>query len=116
MNRRDFIRQLGLATGGAILIPVGLSGCVVAPPAKPQAKPGVGAAPATDHPLSYGTPLKRAHTAGDGTPRMIVVFLRGAVDGLNVVVPHGDRHYYQARPTIAVARPGADNGAIDLTG
>ncbi|MFC5474542.1 DUF1501 domain-containing protein [Paraherbaspirillum soli] len=116
MNRRDFIRNLGLATGGAILIPVGLSGCVVAPPAKPQSRPSASPAPATEHPLSYGTPLKRGHTAGDGTPRMIVVFLRGAVDGLNVVVPHGDRHYYQARPTIAVARPGADNGAIDLTG
>lgn len=114
MNRRDFIRNishLGLAGSGAMLIPVGLSGCVVAP--RPNARP---AGIKTDAPLAYGTPLKRARLAGDGTPRMIVVFLRGAVDGLNVVVPHGDRHYYQARPTIAVARPGSDNGAIDLTG
>jgi len=42
--------------------------------------------------------------------------LAGAVDGLNVVVPHGDREYYLARPGIAVARPGLPNGAIDLTG
>ena len=116
MNRRDFIRNighLGLVGSGAVLIPVGLSGIVVAPTVKPNAPNRPTGA---DAPLAYGTPLKRARIAGDGTPRMIVVFLRGAVDGLNVVVPHGDHHYYQARPTIAVARPGADNGAIDLTG
>ena len=118
MKRRDFIRsisQLGIVGSGAILIPIGLSGCVVAPTSKPNVanlqKTNRGPAP-----LAYGTPLKRDRLAGDGTPRMIVVFLRGAVDGLNVVVPHGDQHYYQARPTIAVARPGDTNGAIDLTG
>ncbi|MEO6918892.1 MAG: DUF1501 domain-containing protein [Collimonas sp.] len=121
MNRRDFIRHLGLTTSGAILIPVGLSGCVVAPPSKPLAKvkpstPPVSIAPGADSPLSYGNPLQRPHAIGDGTPRMVVVFLRGAVDGLNVVVPHGDHNYYKARPTIAVSRPGTQNGAIDLTG
>ncbi|SFB29435.1 Uncharacterized conserved protein, DUF1501 family [Collimonas sp. OK607] len=119
MNRRDFIRHLGLSTSGAILIPVGLSGCVVAPATKPQAKakaPPIATAVVSDSPLSYGSPLQRAHAAGDGTPRMIVVFLRGAVDGLNVVVPHGDHNYYKARPGIAVSRPGTQNGAIDLTG
>src|ERR1700739_176804 len=39
--------------------------------------------------------------------RLIVVFLRGAVDGLNVVVPHGESAYYDARPTIAIGRTGA---------
>ena len=29
--------------------------------------------------------------------------LRGAVDGLNVVVPYGEQAYYDARPTIAIA-------------
>ncbi|MGS0743512.1 DUF1501 domain-containing protein [Glaciimonas sp. GG7] len=114
MKRRDFIRNighLGLLGSGAILIPVGLSGCVVAPASKSGA-----ATQAVDTPLAYGSPLQRPHQAGDGTPRMIVVFMRGAVDGLNVVVPHGDHHYYQARPTIAVARPAAANGVIDLTG
>ncbi|AMO99357.1 hypothetical protein CAter282_1472 [Collimonas arenae] len=120
MKRRDFIRHLGLGASGAILIPVGLSGCVVAPPVKQQAKVKAPAAPTivsgADSPLSYGNPLQRPHASGDGTPRMIVVFLRGAVDGLNVVVPHGDHNYYKARPTIAVAKPGMQNGAIDLTG
>ena len=53
---------------------------------------------------------------GTSNKRLVVVFLRGAVDGLNVVVPHGDEAYYLARPTIAVPRPGADKGAIDLDG
>src|SRR6202158_926277 len=48
--------------------------------------------------------------------RLIVVFLRGAVDGLNVVVPHGESAYYDARPTIAIGRTGATDGLIDLDG
>src|SRR5712664_402069 len=48
--------------------------------------------------------------------RLIVVFLRGAVDGLNVVVPHGEPAYYDARPTIAIGRTGASDGLIDLDG
>jgi len=48
---------------------------------------------------------------------LVAVFQRGAVDGLNVVVPHGEKIYYAARPTIAVARPGAGAGAaLDLDG
>lgn len=47
---------------------------------------------------------------------LIVVFQRGAVDGLNMVVPFGEADYYRARPNIAIARPGADGGAIDLNG
>ena len=35
------------------------------------------------------------------------VMLRGAVDVLNVVVPYGDQAYYDSRPTIAIAKPGA---------
>ncbi|MBB3213376.1 uncharacterized protein (DUF1501 family) [Herbaspirillum sp. Sphag1AN] len=111
MNRRDFIRYAGLSSAGAIVIPVGLSGCAVAPPVGTISR-----ATTSDAPLAYGTPKKRPHADGEGPPRMIVVFLRGAVDGLNVVVPYGDHEYYQARPGIAVARPGAANGVIDLTG
>ena len=40
-----------------------------------------------------------------GKRRFVVVFLRGAVDGLNVVVPHGEPANYDARPTIAVGAP-----------
>ena len=46
--------------------------------------------------------------AGDSSKkRLVVIFLRGAVDGLNVVVPHGEPNYYDARPTIAIARAAA---------
>jgi uncharacterized protein (DUF1501 family) len=48
--------------------------------------------------------------------KLIVVLLRGAIDGLSVVIPYGDSNYYQLRPTIAVPRPGQESGAIDLDG
>jgi uncharacterized protein (DUF1501 family) len=56
-------------------------------------------------------------TASDGNRRrLVVVFLRGAVDGLNVVVPHGEPAYYENRPTIAIARSGGDGAVINLDG
>jgi uncharacterized protein (DUF1501 family) len=47
-----------------------------------------------------------------------VLFQRGAADGLNVVVPHGERAYYDLRPSIAIARPkrGSTGRALDLDG
>ena len=49
--------------------------------------------------------------------QLIAIFQRGAVDGLSVVVPYGERDYYRARPTIAIARPdGGDGAALDLDG
>ncbi len=47
---------------------------------------------------------------------MIVIFLRGAVDGLNVVVPYREAAYYDARATIAIPQPGQNGGALDLDG
>jgi uncharacterized protein (DUF1501 family) len=48
---------------------------------------------------------------------LVAVFQRGAVDGLNVVVPYGEKTYYDARPSIAVPRPGSGAGAaLDLDG
>jgi uncharacterized protein (DUF1501 family) len=48
--------------------------------------------------------------------RLVVIFLRGAVDGLNVVVPYSDPNYYQYRPKIAIPQPGSPDGALDLDG
>src|SRR5881296_112977 len=49
--------------------------------------------------------------------RLVAIFQRGAVDGLNVVVPFGESDYYRARPSIAIARPNSgDSSAIDLDG
>jgi uncharacterized protein (DUF1501 family) len=57
-----------------------------------------------------------AARADEAPQRLVVVMLRGAVDGLNVVVPYGEQAYYDARPTIAIQKPGADNGALPLDG
>ncbi|WP_413160560.1 DUF1501 domain-containing protein [Capilliphycus salinus ALCB114379] len=48
--------------------------------------------------------------------RLVVVFLRGGIDGLNVVVPHAETDYYEVRPTIAIPQPGKEKGALDLDG
>jgi uncharacterized protein (DUF1501 family) len=48
--------------------------------------------------------------------RLVLVFLRGAVDGLNMVIPHQEAEYYEARPTIAIPYPQQPSGAIDLDG
>ena len=45
---------------------------------------------------------------------LVLVFLRGGADGLSIVPPVGDPAYRAARPTIALAAPGRDGGAIRL--
>ena len=82
MRRRDF---LSLSTAAA-LVPLGTGAWAAA-----------------------GAPGPRAD--GAGGQRLLVVLLRGAVDGLNVVVPYGEAAYYAARPTIAIPKPGAAEGA-----
>ncbi len=46
---------------------------------------------------------------------LVVIFLRGGADGLNLVVPFGDPHYKQLRRSIGIPATGADGG-IDLDG
>ena len=48
--------------------------------------------------------------------KLVVVMLRGAVDGMNVVAPVGDPNYAILRPTIGLAKPGQEGGALDLDG
>jgi uncharacterized protein (DUF1501 family) len=47
---------------------------------------------------------------------LVVVLQRGAMDGLNVVVPFNDASYRKARPTLALPLPKRDGGVIDLDG
>ena len=48
---------------------------------------------------------------------LVCLFQRGAADALNVVVPFGERSYYQMRPAIAIPAPnGAARSALDLDG
>jgi uncharacterized protein (DUF1501 family) len=53
-----------------------------------------------------------AEESGAGSKRLVIIFQRGAADGLNIVVPHGESAYYEMRPTIAVPR----NELVDLDG
>jgi uncharacterized protein (DUF1501 family) len=50
---------------------------------------------------------------------LVCIFQRGAVDGMSMVVPHGDPFYYKNRQDIAIAQPtrnGSGNTALDLDG
>jgi uncharacterized protein (DUF1501 family) len=89
MNRRHFLRNAAIAST-ALMLPFGQSGWVA----------------------------RGASIGGDSvsTRRLVVVFLRGAVDGLSVVVPYGDEGYYNARRSIALKPPGQPGGVLDLDG
>ena len=65
-------------------------------------------------PLSFA--LGHAHAAAPqaASPRFLLVFLRGAYDCNSLLVPTHSDFYYQARPSIAIARPGEANGALPL--
>jgi uncharacterized protein (DUF1501 family) len=55
--------------------------------------------------------------ANVGSKRLVVIFQRGAADGLNIVVPHAEPSYYSMRPTIAIPHPSrAAESVIDLDG
>jgi uncharacterized protein (DUF1501 family) len=62
--------------------------------------------------------LARTVAASDARRRVLItIFQRGAVDGLNMIVPFGERDYYASRPSIAIARPGSgSDAAVDLDG
>jgi uncharacterized protein (DUF1501 family) len=67
---------------------------------------------------AFATELRGAGAPWAGRGKiLIVLFQRGAADALNMVVPHGDADYYALRPSIAIPRPGARDGAAhDLDG
>jgi uncharacterized protein (DUF1501 family) len=69
--------------------------------------------------LGVAAPLTvagRLYAAPQTRTRLLVVFLRGAYDAANVIIPVSSDFYYQARPTLAIARPStADpNAALAL--
>ena len=70
---------------------------------------------------SAGLFAVRTRGLGPGTAdadprRLIVILLRGAVDGLNVVLPYAEEEYYQERRSIAIAPPGKPDGACARRG
>ena len=73
--------------------------------ASSRASPRPAPSPAASPPRSSVTRSGRPRTApATGNNVLVVLSLRGGIDGLGVVVPHGDPGYYAARPTIAVPR------------
>ena len=68
--------------------------------------------------------LQRAAVAADQQHKrrkvLVAVLQRGAADGLNIVVPHGEQRYYDLRPTISIPKPAvgisAQDAVIDLDG
>jgi uncharacterized protein (DUF1501 family) len=58
----------------------------------------------------------RLYAAPQTSTRLLVVFLRGAYDAANVVIPVSSEFYYQSRPTLAIARPNPSdaNAALPL--
>jgi len=69
---------------------------------------GVGAAPAWLSRSVYASEL----TPGKRKKVLVAVFQRGAVDGLNVIVPYGEKRYYDLRPSIGIPA----NSVVDLNG
>jgi len=90
MHRRVFVRDGALA-----LVTLGLS-------------------PSFLRRVTFASELKNARKG----KVLICLFQRGAADGINMVVPHGEAAYYSARPNIAIPRPrsGSTDAAIDLDG
>src|SRR5258707_15315759 len=60
----------------------------------------------------------RERLTGGRRKTLIAIFQRGAVDGLNMVVPHGERAYYDMLPNIAVSKlkAGHSVAAVNLDG
>src|ERR687895_1652128 len=95
-SRRFFLKQ-----GGVALASIGLAASAPSFLRRVAAAEGLGVAP------------------NGRRKTLITIFQRGAVDGLNMVVPYGERSYYELRPQIAIAQPGrggASESAVDLDG
>ena len=62
--------------------------------------------------------LANERTAGGKRKTLVAIFQRGAVDGLNMIVPFGESNYYELRPSLAIAKPNGSSQetAVDLNG
>jgi uncharacterized protein (DUF1501 family) len=49
--------------------------------------------------------MGRLYAAPAGSPRLLIVFLRGGYDCLNMLVPYASEDYYTLRPNIAIPKP-----------
>jgi uncharacterized protein (DUF1501 family) len=56
--------------------------------------------------------MAEATTAAANNKKLVVLFQRGAADGLNIVVPYKEKNYYAMRPSIAIQQ----KDVLDLDG
>jgi uncharacterized protein (DUF1501 family) len=75
---------------------------------------GAGMSIATRAALPEASAMAGSNTLSASNKKLIVVMLRGAADGLNIVAPIGDPNYARLRPGIALAKPGQELGALAL--
>lgn len=59
---------------------------------------------------------RAAFAAAPGERRLVVIILRGGLDGLSAVAPYADPAYRAARGELALPEPGREGGALDLGG
>ena len=72
---------------------------------------------ATGAKLTLLAPFARVATAASSAdPRLVLVILRGGLDGLAAVPPYADPQYRSLRGALALSAPGTDGGALDLDG
>lgn len=57
-----------------------------------------------------------AFAAAPTENRLIVIVLRGGLDGLHALAPYADPEYRRLRPSLALAPPGSEGGVLDLDG
>jgi uncharacterized protein (DUF1501 family) len=65
--------------------------------------------------LSFGGASLQVRAA-ETDSRFVLIFLRGAMDGLDVVVPYGDANLRTWRPNLVLPEPGQPNGLAGLGG
>ena len=56
--------------------------------------------------LALPFPVSQAFAGETKKPTLVILYLRGGMDALNVVVPYKDQHYYDLRPTLAIPAEG----------
>ena len=67
--------------------------------------------------VALAAPIMQSNFLHAQTPagaRLIFLSLRGGLDGLSLLVPHGDRDYYRVRGGLAFPPPWTSNGPIEL--
>jgi uncharacterized protein (DUF1501 family) len=71
-----------------------------------------------DFARAQSAPATQPSTLTTKNKTLVVIFLRGGADGLNLVVPHAEPEYYKLRPNLAIPRPDKTDplAALDLDG